>query len=380
MKTFIDYKQEIGITDMAISLGYVREVKLGKHPHKGHVYRLATIYKDRSHTDDKIVINNVGLGKEKELYYNENDELGYTDRGDLLDFIKNRIESFPNYHSNTFKNINSILENYSPSTIINNPRLQVEFKSNVKPFNISDWMKMPFLKLDSYYFTKERGISEETLKIFLPFIHKISFKNWKSGNFNYGFPYTKLTDNEILGYELRNYNTKIFTPGSDKSYTTWCALLADNIGLVENVFLFESAIDAMSFYELNKYKYSDFKTSAFFSFGGQMALSQCDEIFKNLPNATYYACFDNDVKGRLYDILVAFHKADVKVGTTKVNDYFSFTIKNKSYSFHKDDFTLSKLQHQCHIKLKFRTHKARFGKDFNEELKKIKLNSYERTK
>ena len=61
---------------------------------------------------------------------------------------------------------------------------------------------------------------------------------------------------EILNFEMRNYfaetntNYKAFATGGDKAQSCWMANFVP-FDKVTDIYLFESAIDAMSFYEIN---------------------------------------------------------------------------------------------------------------------------------
>ena len=95
----------------------------------------------------------------------------------------------------------------------------------------------------------QRGLSDETVRRFAPFISFIRDK--RNGNFdgyNIGFPYTDM-DGQVKGYEIRGYGGyKSKAAGTDSS-SAWVAdLSGGNPEAVKSVFFCESAFDAMAFH------------------------------------------------------------------------------------------------------------------------------------
>ncbi|EJW90911.1 hypothetical protein EVA_20982, partial [gut metagenome] len=74
----------------------------------------------------------------------------------------------------------------------------------------------------------QRGLSDETVRIFAPFIHLVrDRKNENFDGYNIGFPYTGGDNEKIKGYELRGYGGyKSKAAGSDSSTAAWVADLS----------------------------------------------------------------------------------------------------------------------------------------------------------
>lgn len=111
----------------------------------------------------------------------------------------------------------------------------------VKPI---DTEKMPLLY-------SQRGLSSETVKDLSPYLVLLRDKqNDKFDGYNVAFPYTD-KDDKVKGYEIRGlggYKSK--AAGTDSSSSAWVAdLSGGNREAVTSVFFFESAFDAMAFYQ-----------------------------------------------------------------------------------------------------------------------------------
>ena len=73
----------------------------------------------------------------------------------------------------------------------------------------------------------------------------------------------------------------------------------------KHVFIFESAYDAMSFYQLRMKQESgldyqgrrELKSAVFVSTGGNPSYGQIHGLITHAPNATFHLAFDNDMAG-----------------------------------------------------------------------------------
>lgn len=103
---------------------------------------------------------------------------------------------------------------------------------------------------------------------------------------------------EILNFEMRNYfaetntNYKAFATGGDKAQSCWMANFVP-FDKVTDIYLFESAIDAMSFYEINHYTKET--TCAFISTGGYVTKSQIENISRIFPSELNSTCKCNRI-------------------------------------------------------------------------------------
>ena len=101
MLTFDDYKAKISIIQILEDLGYKQDISKGK---------VSPVFKLTDGTGnklDEIIIKNPHSVQEH--YYDRNYK-----GGDLIQFIKNHINDFPQFqHQNTFVRINMILGHYA---------------------------------------------------------------------------------------------------------------------------------------------------------------------------------------------------------------------------------------------------------------------------
>lgn len=156
---------------------------------------------------------------------------------------------------------------------------------------------------------------------------------------------------EILNFEMRNYfaetntNYKAFATGGDKAQSCWMANFVP-FDKVTDIYLFESAIDAMSFYELNHYTKET--TCAFISTGGYVTKSQIENISRIFPSdkVKWNCCYDNDASGNGFDITTAYYLkgeeckafARTNTGDTYKTIYLSFPDGN-TLTFKEDTFS-----------------------------------------
>ena len=137
-----------------------------------------------------------------------------------------------------------------------------------------------------------------------------------------------------------------------------------------NIFLAESAIDAMSFYELFKHKY-DLNNSLLVSSGGGLSNFQIENIIKQYPSAKLYGIFDNDISGILYSIRVAAIKESQSIRINKENEFISFELekKDKSFKIPIDNLSFTEFKNQSGLRPRFTVIKPKNFKDFNQMLK-----------
>lgn len=89
--------------------------------------------------------------------------------------------------------------------------------------------------------------------------------------------------------------------GSNASEGLWIASPAgtklENAG---RILLFESAYDAMAYYQLKRKDDKEIKDAVFVSTGGTPTVSQMKGLIRNAPSAAFHLCFDNDDAGKQF--------------------------------------------------------------------------------
>jgi hypothetical protein len=242
-----------------------------------------------------------------------------------------------------------------------------------KPFDLNEFsLRTPELK-DLLYLSKHRGLNEETLGAFIP--HILLVKARYKATTDIGFPYylpdkmkPGTTDrNKIVGFELVNYLFKGHAPGSNKSEGLWIANL-NGTGFPPKVFIAESAIDAMSFYQMNKQKYN-LDDSTFLSSGGYVTDHQLRNMINAYPHTLIHTLFDNDLSGHLYDIRTACMKDNKNLQIQKTGNKLHFKMDKKSLVLSDHLVSLTNFKKVSGIRPDIRVHKPK-GKDFNDILQR----------
>jgi hypothetical protein len=351
MHSFEYYKDHVPIVQVAEALGYEFNKKAGRNPLE---------YKHPDH--NTIVISNP---KGRQRYFTRHET---ENKGSVIDFVKHRLPLFNEYYNREAEGINKVLASFagvarlSGGQAFSSPSKKL-WLSEKKAFNLKDFrLRHPEPK-DLLYLSNHRGINKETLAVFIPHIQLVKARHKPTTNI--GFPYQVPGKNEIVGFELVNYLFKGHARGSNKSEGLWIADLRGT-GFPPNVFIAESAIDAMSFYQLYKQKYQ-LDQAAFISTGGYVTDKQLRNVLQHYSSSLIHTLFDNDISGHLYDIRTACMKANKNLKIHKDQNEFNFQLTNSSFSLPKVNVSLTNFRKESGLRSNIRVHKAK-GKDFNEML------------
>ncbi|MDE3022676.1 MAG: DUF3991 and TOPRIM domain-containing protein [Pseudomonadota bacterium] len=135
-----------------------------------------------------------------------------------------------------------------------------------------------------YPYLQYRGLNQDTLQLFAPAIrldtqNNTCFKHQDRGGV-------------ATGWEVKNMGFKGFSTGGHKS------LFAKKIGEVSNIFVMESAIDCMSFYQLHQ------QHGLYLSIGGTLSSFQITlleyVITEKYQDTNVIVATDNDQSGERY--------------------------------------------------------------------------------
>jgi len=226
----------------------------------------------------------------------------------------------------------------------------------------------------------DRKLSKDTLKTFLPYIHTVRRKDQHFSNI--GFPYqipgseNQKMSPEFVGFEMVNYGFKGHARGSHRRQAVWMANLAPAPQLTRDVYIAESAIDAMSFYQLHRHEF-DFDHAVFISTGGNLLKHQAKNLLEAFPKAKIHTLFDNDFSGKMYDIYLAGIKSKRDVVIQKKQNSVLFKTAKGIFELPNDQISLSRFERETGIRSGILTHKAK-GNDFNEMLQKISEDAVQR--
>ncbi len=201
--TFQDYRDKIPITTVAESLGYKVDLKKGRK------------LLEFKHPDgDTVLIDPV-----KQLYFNRN---GTSDRGDLIEFVKNRLDRFNITYQHEINGINKVLQTYANGQ----QRTSIDYNTPAaKEFEPTRYEASQASVFKLHYLIQERGLDIDTVKRFSPFIYLVKDSHKTTGRpyENIGFPLTRPGSEAIVGWDFRNYGFKGVAAGSDRQNGMWIA-------------------------------------------------------------------------------------------------------------------------------------------------------------
>ena len=178
---------------------------------------------------------------------------------------------------------------------------------------------------------RSRGITLDTQRVFSNhfFIAVREAPNGKT-YFNLSFPLRKPNDlTTIVGMEERGRANaegktmyKGMAAGSNATEGLWIASPSgEALDKAKDVYWFESAYDAMAFYQITKGELKNGKNrdmeeelsgldkSVFVSTGGNPSIHQFKGMIAETPEANHHLCFDRDRSGQMFAINFALTKA-----------------------------------------------------------------------
>lgn len=352
------FKSNVSIIQIAESLGYTFNPKKGKT--KSLEYR---------HPDyQNVIISNLNHINGQRYFTRNVDQ----DRGSVIDFVKHRLDRFNIRYDSEWEGVRKVLADYAQIPFNLN-----QWKNNhsiantgAKSFDTKGYIINKAKLSDLTYLIHHRKLSEDTISNFLPFIVTIKKISTKPAYTNIGFPYFKPGETTIKGMEIVNYNWKQHAAGSDKTNVAWIATPGSEGTLITDIYFSESAIDAMSYFELHKNSVHN-ANAVFISTGGAVSENQIKNTFDHYPHATVHTIFDNDLAGHLYDIRVAAIKDNQSMTIKRDNDTIEFALKKGNFKLHIAEVSLTNFRNITKLRPTVKAHKSE-GKDFNEMLKNHK--------
>lgn len=199
-----------------------------------------------------------------------------------------------------------------------------------KPFDINEYDLQAF-RMDDwesqkkfYPYFKNRGINLDTQRafcghFFLASRHRTDGKSFTNLAFPLSLP--AWPGKQIVGLEERSRPNaegktayKGMAAGSNATEGMWIGRLEQHrsdvgyttpLSGAKDVYWFESAFDAMAFYQIEKKEnvaYADLGNAVFVSTGGTPSVRQFAGMLEQTPNANHHLCFDRDRAGQLYAV------------------------------------------------------------------------------
>lgn len=291
--SFQDFRDKIKIQDIAASLGYWVNPLAGSK-------QLSMCLGDRKSPTEEIIIYNYN-DSSRSTYFSRNG--GIADKGNLINFVQFRLKEL-GATKDGIPGVNEVLNRYLNNDLDIKKVVATAAPVQTHKFNLEYWRPNPIEDCSIKYLNQRRYLSLNTISDFSDRCHIYTVGK----NKHVGFPFREPGRMDILNYEMRNYfssnnqNYKGFCSGGEKTKSCWIANFCD-YNKVTDLYLFESAIDAISFYEIKGFTKET--TSAFISFGGYVTNTQVEALHKIFPNANYHLCFDNDIAGQCFDVMTA---------------------------------------------------------------------------
>lgn len=321
--SFQDLKARVGVDDIAYALGY----RLDRRAGVGRFFEL--VLRNGSKKVDTLIVRNT-TNKAAQTYFRRDGS-----HGDVVTLVRENLSSFNVQGKNEWCQITDVLSKFANIPAAEY-RKDLETISSSKGSNPFDPNRYDIKALDSNNIPRlfaQRGLNIETVMMFAPYISLISDRmNRNFKGYNIGFPYTAKCQEDVVGYEIRGYNGfKSKAAGTNSSTGAWIADFSNgNCATVSNVFFFESAFDAMAFYQVNKHKLD--KDIALVSIGGTFSDGQVLSVMDRFPNARLTDCFDNDLAGRINALRLLSIAENIPMKLKGSGNHIEITAKGKTFS------------------------------------------------
>ena len=369
MKQTVNFKYlkaKVGVDDIAYHLGYRldRSAGVGRY--------IEMVLPDTTGHKDKLIIKNP---KEKaaQTYFRRNGAKG----GDVVSLIRENLNSFHESGRNEWEIIGKVMARFANEPIPDYGDSLYLAKAGYSDNRVFDPKLYETKEIGSdlsevMAFFAQRGINEEPVAVFAPFIKQIRDScHTTYKQVNIGFSYTEAGKDKVVGYEIRGIGSfKSKAAGTNSTTGAWIADLSQGgePADIRNVYFAESAYDIMAFYQLNHLRL-DAAHSVFVSLGGTFSDGQVKGIMSHYPEAKAMDCFDNDLAGRIYGIRMAALLEGIRMNIHKEDSEIKITIGDKNFDIPNDQLSIRELRKHVHIRYNVGEWKAAENyKDWNDQL------------
>ena len=346
--TYNDFLQRLNIQDVLIDAGY----QLNRRDGLRYPSYVRTDSDGQRIRGDKFIVTQQGkccFQAQQQKVYN------------IISFIKEHPQFFTEYHAGMAPDR---LVNLVCNRLLNHPIGEratriVQPRRDVKPFDIADYNLHKFNPQDRetqkkfYPYFKNRGIDLYTQYAFHhDFCLATKHRSDGAAYTNLSFPLTlPKGDGTVVGFEERgrarmdggsSYKGK--AEGSNSSEGLWIASPARTpLAKAKHIYWFESAYDAMAYYQLHQKENKELRKAVFVSTGGAAGQQQFKGVIKAAPHAIHHLCFDRDRAGQTYAINFALTHAgkvftsnlskDNVLAVRLINENLQCEINLKSFDF-----------------------------------------------
>lgn len=308
--TYDDYLRRLNIQDVLIDAGY----RLNRRDGLRYPSYVRTDSEGRRIRGDKFIVTANGqccFQPPQQKLYN------------IISFIKEHPHLFAEYRAGVSPDR---LVNLVCCRLLNHPIEErstriIQPKRDIKPFNIDNYELHKFNPQDRetqkrfYPYFKNRGIDLYTQYAFHRyFFLSTSHREDGAAYTNLSFPLIQPKEpDKTVGLEERgrprmdgsgSYKGK--AEGSNSNEGLWAASPAHTkLAEAKDIYWFESAYDAMAYYQLHQKTNKDLRNAVFVSTGGSPSRQQFKGMIEAAPQASHHLCFDRDRAGRIYAITFA---------------------------------------------------------------------------
>ena len=237
----------------------------------------------------------------------------------VISLIKEHPHLFPEYEvgMNLDKLVNKVCHRLLNTPYEEKDAAVKEPQPELEPFDVKDYKIHVLVTGDRetakpfYPFFRHRGLDLNTQYAFSDFF-VLADRDvpGRKGSMirNLSFPLTVPGgEGNVVGFEERG------RPGRDgKTYKGKAAGSNGSLGLwiaspsgtslkdADRVLLFESAYDAMAYWQLHRSSDRELRKAVFVSTGGNPTRGQMQGLIRTAPGAAFHLCFDNDEAGRQF--------------------------------------------------------------------------------
>lgn len=384
--TFDDYKNRISIQEVLQDAGY--------HFYRRDGLRWPCYYRldnegRRIHGDKFIVCGN---GK---ACFQPPQMRKYN----VISFISEHPHFFPEGHAgkDPYAVVNQVCRRLLNEPVEERRQRIYEPRKAANPFVLSDyefeiWKRNDWDSQKKFFpFFAPRAITRQTQRAFADQFCLTTLKDRAGARQNLSFAMRILGEDNVVGLEQRGMpdengknSYKGMARGTNATEGVWMAspklgrTTSSNLDKVSDVYWFESALDAMSFYQLRteplkeqieslkeraktvpiakegltmvREELNRYNSALYVSTGGSPSISQFSGVLKNTPFADHHVCFDNDKAGHVFaiDLLLTragrdFQTAILDNGRLQVIDQSEE--KGKKFTLNLEPFEFDRIAH-----------------------------------
>ena len=349
--TYNDFRERIDIQDVLRDAGY--------HLNRRDGLRWPSYVRvgsdGRRVSGDKFIVTANGKGcfhpPEQKVY-------------SVVSFIIHHPDLFQEYRPgmNTHHLVNLVCNRLLNQPIDRSMHNIIEHRRQAKPFSVKDYQFTYFQKLRAEnirkfgQFFNSRMIKpyvQRALSSYFMLSTKRVDNERNIRRTNLAFPLTVPGGKDIVGLEERGrprldgssgYKGKAL--GSNASEGLWIASpKGTELKDARHVLWFESAYDAMAYYQLHAWKNEELRRAVYLSTGGNPTVMQFRGVIREAPEACHHLCFDNDMAGRQFAKNFHTELRHVREGLPKVGedmkDYMA-SLRNPDNLLSGDEYRLPK--------------------------------------